>query len=182
MPSVNFSREILKTTVFRFAPETQKLKSDALDQIVLNAINKLGGEAEEGEITSLLSGEGGITPSPMDVVKSLDRLYGKDKVVKLNEGGKVLFRMTTQTKKIVDRSNERYQELLEICVGKLLTNKDGGVKDYVGPFSDVLAYTFAELGDECVSVVDGDTKRPTVRTSLISTNPVLNPRLSDEPL
>jgi hypothetical protein len=167
MPSADFSREILKDTVFKFAPETQKLRSEAMDVIVENSLYKIGGWVQEGEMTDLLSGKGGITPSPKQVISSLESLENKDRIDRKKEGGVEYFRLREKRKKDIDSEKEGYDRTSREVISNLSQHKDVDTSTYKKPFENVLSYIFAELGEESISVLDNERKDTSINTNKI---------------
>ncbi len=167
MPSADFSREILKNTVFKFAPETQKLRSEAMDVIVENSLHRIGGWVEEGEVTNLLSGEGGITPSPNQVVSSLERLKKEGRVKSNKEGGIELTKLTEERNKEINEEKREYDRTTREVLSSLSEHKDIEVSNYKETFEDVLAYVFAELGEESISVLNNERKDTSINAKYV---------------
>lgn len=154
MPSTDFSREVLKNTVFRFSTETQALRSEAMNTIVENALYQVDDWIEEGELTRLLAGTGGVTPSPQQVIDTLDSLERTGRVNTKSDRGDKLYRLRDEVYQEVQNENESSQELVAEVLHDLLEYKDSEVESYIEPFKEVLAFTFAEIGSESVSLLN----------------------------
>jgi hypothetical protein len=155
MPSANFGKEVLKSTVFRFAPETQKLKTEALDQIIENTIHRLGGAVSEKEVTNLLSGEGGIVPGPKAVIKSIDRLHAAARIEK-SEKEVDKFQLSDETSREIELRFTVAEKNLDRVLSHLLKDKSDE-KKYRSLFSDVIAHVFTELGEESIAVLESSS-------------------------
>lgn len=153
MPSTDFEREVLKDTVFRFAPETQELKRKALDEVVKNSIHKLEGSANRSDIVTLLSGEGSITISPEEINKSLNRLDKHDDIGYDKKRGQRHYYLTGESKEEVERHSKESDELVENVLDELTRGRSINIEECEFYFTDVLAYTFTELGEESISVL-----------------------------
>jgi hypothetical protein len=152
MSSTDFSREVIKDIVFKFSPETQKIKKKALDTIVKNAIYKLDNRADIDLMTDLLVGKGGISPSPKSLKRSIDRLI-KNESIKFDRDK---YRLTDKEHEKID---QKYKESLgkkRKIIKELINHTDENVKHYLEPFNDVLSYIFAELGEESVNIIIGN--------------------------
>ena len=154
MANMNVQRSILTSAVFRFSPQTQPIRETALNRIVENALYHSGDGSESIEISDLFREKRGIAASPAEVKKTLQHLCEEGRI---RQAGTDSYFLDPDTREELDSQHQEAQQQQRKIVEELLRHTKGSTEDYTHPFLMVLSRLFAELGEESVRLLQGDS-------------------------
>lgn len=149
---IDAERSVVTAAVFRFSPQTQTIKQQAIDKIIENVIFNSSGSIGVDQISERLGGNGvGIHIAPAELSSSIDRLLDKDRLVRLDGGASVELTAVAAA----EIHNERGHVIArQTDIVNELTS--GNANDFLDPFLTVLAEIFATIGDNNASMVIGE--------------------------
>lgn len=157
MTNADTQRSILTSTVFRFSPQTQPVRQTALNRIVENALYHEGDESKSTDITDLFREEGGIAASPAEVEETLQRLCEEGRVHRGQGSGANNYYLDSETREEIESQHQTAESRQRKIVEELLDYTEESPEDYTSPFITVLSRIFAELGEESVRLLQGDS-------------------------
>ena len=154
-------RSIVCAARMRFAPETQPLREQAIDNIVKNYL--VVRDTDQGVTVQELEQQGAEcfpAASPaitrLDMQKSLDRLSYAGVVNPLGDGTDRRYRLSPEVFQDLRRSQKAAEALFRRIVDKLFANAPEGSAPYALPFLDSLCIIFSRLSEMYVRLLKGD--------------------------